>query len=171
MARPKKIITEYKVCETCRLEFFRPIKFSSIQWAKTRFCNKKCSSVWLSKIKRGISAIWNIGRKHTQEQIEKNRLAHIKPNAVRRQKGYYAIKSLERYARLKGAIGSFSLEEWNELKCEHNFRCVYCGKPEKETKLTKDHIIPITKGGTNFISNIQPLCQSCNSSKGNRLYS
>lgn len=30
---------------------------------------------------------------------------------------------------------------------------------------TKDHIVPISRGGTNHPSNLQPSCRECNSSK------
>lgn len=46
-----------------------------------------------------------------------------------------------------------------------------CSEPECrcKTDLEVDHIIPITKGGTNDLSNFQLLCHSHNSSKGNRI--
>ena len=41
--------------------------------------------------------------------------------------------------------------------------CQICGS---EDNLTIDHIVPISKGGTSDLDNLQPLCKSCNSSKG-----
>jgi hypothetical protein len=41
-------------------------------------------------------------------------------------------------------------------------RCAKCGSQEK---LEYDHIIPISKGGSNTARNIQLLCEKCNRSK------
>ena len=34
---------------------------------------------------------------------------------------------------------------------------------------TKDHVIPISKGGHNTKENIVPACQSCNNKKYNKI--
>lgn len=73
----------------------------------------------------------------------------------------------ERYAREKGADGSHTLKQWQELKLKYKNKCAICGK---EKPLTKDHIIPLSKGGSNYIENIQPLCRNCNSKKNDKLF-
>lgn len=70
----------------------------------------------------------------------------------------------------RGTIGTHSKEQWEEIKKKNNYCCMLCGMQEPFTeqqyqKLTEDHVIPISKGGTNNIDNIQPLCKSCNSRK------
>ena len=61
--------------------------------------------------------------------------------------------------------GSYLKKEWEELKEKYGFMCLACEKIEPEIKLSVDHIIPLVKGGTNLIANIQPLCRRCNAKK------
>lgn len=46
-----------------------------------------------------------------------------------------------------------------------NFTCQHCGS---RRYLAIDHIIAVSKGGANDISNYQTLCRRCNSKKGAR---
>lgn len=43
-----------------------------------------------------------------------------------------------------------------------------CSICEAKRWLTVDHIMPISKGGNNELSNLQILCKLCNSSKGSK---
>lgn len=80
------------------------------------------------------------------------------------------IEAVNRRRMLKlNVVGSHTSGEWELLKKQYGLTCPCCGKTEPTVKLTKDHIIPLTRGGSDYIENIQPLCQSCNSKKGNRV--
>lgn len=73
---------------------------------------------------------------------------------------------LKRSERLKAAraIASHTSQEWEEMLEFFAHSCVKCG--DSESKIVKDHIIPIYQGGSDGIDNLQPLCLSCNSAKG-----
>lgn len=46
--------------------------------------------------------------------------------------------------------------------------CAYCGKKFKMDKLTIDHIVPKSRGGTNQWDNTVSACKPCNSTKADR---
>jgi 5-methylcytosine-specific restriction endonuclease McrA len=74
----------------------------------------------------------------------------------------------KRWAQEKGAEGSCSAVEWKEILSFYGNKCLRCGVEGSECKLTQDHIIPVSAGGSHWPENLQPLCQPCNSAKGAR---
>lgn len=72
---------------------------------------------------------------------------------------------------------------------QHGTTCVCCGKQgthfrlcgdpatdrrhfnlyaDDGTLMTKDHIVPKSKGGLDIVTNMQPMCERCNRKKGNK---
>jgi 5-methylcytosine-specific restriction endonuclease McrA len=70
-----------------------------------------------------------------------------------------------RRTRKTQAGGSYTEQEWLELRKKYGNRCLCCNK---RRVLVPDHVIPVVKGGSSNIENIQPLCQPCNSRKSAR---
>lgn len=53
--------------------------------------------------------------------------------------------------------------EWLPKLQQFRYKCYICGNDWQE----KDHITPLSRGGSNEIENLAPICRSCNSSKCN----
>ena len=107
-----------------------------------------------------------VGRKSYERHAEERRKYSIEYFKQHPEK---SIAATNRRRALKlAAEGSHTEEEWQELKAFYNYRCLCCGKQEPEIKLTRDHVIPLTQGGSDSIDNIQPLCARCNSKKTSR---
>ena len=59
------------------------------------------------------------------------------------------------------------------LFARDRYRCQYCGRSAGELKpresLTRDHVVPLSRGGTNEWTNVVTACSSCNTRKANRM--
>jgi hypothetical protein len=61
-------------------------------------------------------------------------------------------------------VNDFTGQQWQEVQELQKHRCYYCGKRCKG-KLTRDHLTPISKNGSNTLHNIIAVCNKCNSKK------
>jgi 5-methylcytosine-specific restriction endonuclease McrA len=59
------------------------------------------------------------------------------------------------------------------LFARDRYTCQFCGRTERALGfrecLTRDHLVPISRGGTNEWTNVVTACSNCNTRKGNRL--
>lgn len=75
-----------------------------------------------------------------------------------------AAKARNRRSRESGVEGKHTADEVKSLLVRQKGKCAYCHRPIRK-KYHADHIVAIVNGGTNWISNIQLLCQPCNNQK------
>ncbi len=54
------------------------------------------------------------------------------------------------------------------LFCRDHFLCLYCGQRFNSNQLTRDHVIPTSKGGSDRWTNLVTACKRCNQRKGDR---
>jgi 5-methylcytosine-specific restriction endonuclease McrA len=94
-----------------------------------------------------------------QDQQRKSR-AKFHSDPQRHSRYIEQIKTHVHHRRSRD--GSFNLSQWNIIKQACASVCLQCGS---SNDIELDHIIPLKRGGTNWITNIQPLCRACNRSK------
>ena len=72
---------------------------------------------------------------------------------------------LARY--LRRCTGRPSAETWAQIRAEvfrrDDYTCRYCG--ERGKRLECDHVVPVSRGGSNDPSNLVTACFRCNRSK------
>jgi hypothetical protein len=72
-------------------------------------------------------------------------------------------------ARRGGAPGAHTFAEWQARIRLFGWRCFHCRKRLTRTTITKDHLVPLFRGGSEDAQNLVPACKSCNSAKRDRL--
>ena len=87
-----------------------------------------------------------------------------------------ADKDRRKFERLRNKFNGVPSDQYNRIKVPEHVRifvwrrdggkCIECGA---KNSLEYDHVIPVSKGGSNTERNIQLLCESCNRSKSDKI--
>jgi 5-methylcytosine-specific restriction endonuclease McrA len=80
----------------------------------------------------------------------------------------HAVLSQRRRAKVRGSEGTHTAADIDLQYRTQNGKCWHCGK-ELNGTYEIDHLIPLSKGGTNWPNNLVCSCRKCNRSKGDKL--
>lgn len=142
-------------CSTCkaylpRSEFYRPHK---------DYICKECHKVeknarWAKR--REEDPEW-----HAEQLAQLKAWKRAHPEEVRLKRRIHKNRRLAR--RLENGTHDFTEADWYKLLEIYDCRCFYCG--QRGGDKTRDHIVPLAKGGEHTMENIVPCCADCNSKK------
>src|SRR5260221_8387159 len=77
------------------------------------------------------------------------------------------IKAANRRARKKAATGTYTAQDVQAQYKRQKGKCYWCGK--KLGKYDVDHIVPLSRGGSNQPDNLVIACPTCNQKRNNKL--
>ena len=110
------------------------------------------------------------GREYRLNNPEKEKESRKRYSQTDGGKTAMQRKTFKRRTKIEGSINTLTAEEWVDILKQYNYGCAYCGKKLVDSfDTTRDHIIPISKGGNNVKENIIPSCRSCNSKKSDKI--
>lgn len=133
----------------------------------------------------GISVSTLYEWKNTKSEISEaykkgyaNQVAVVESAAMKTMTGYDVWEetweriSDDRQKKRHSGDVALTQKEWEFCLKYFGYRCCYCDESisgidpkSKRSKATKDHIVPLEKGGKMDRFNIVPACQKCNSAK------
>jgi 5-methylcytosine-specific restriction endonuclease McrA len=132
----------------------------------TRIC-KKCNALRVKLYYKANPEKKKAVRKRVNKRsYDKNRPARLKQKSEYGKANPEKRKSwAQKRVEAMGAVWELKPGEWPALLRKLGRKCLCCGSTKD---ITKDHVIPLIEGGRHHISNLQPLCRSCNSRKGRK---
>lgn len=79
----------------------------------------------------------------------------------------YRVHWNNRSARKRSNDGTHTIQQIQEQLARQKYKCYYCSA--KLTEYHIEHIVPLSRGGSNSIDNIVLACPTCNISKNDRM--
>lgn len=111
---------------------------------------------------------WRENREYALEMLKAYRKKHPEKwreyglTRYRKSPEKWVEYGSRRRARIANAEGDFTSEQWLAMREYYEDTCFCCGE---QGQVTFDHVVPISRGGTNTVANGQPLCLGCNKKK------
>lgn len=161
-------------CKSCFIE--RTSKYSKSEMG--RATAKKYRLKWVSKVKERYKK-W---QQSPMGKITLKKYRKSERNQAYRRKyeNEYSKRELpkakdrvfvarRRANRISTSDGTVTFKRLEQLLKKQNYECNLCHKSFRQIKRHLDHIVPLSKGGTHTIKNVQWLCYVCNISKSNKV--
>lgn len=79
-----------------------------------------------------------------------------------------AVVVLREYRAMGGRRAQFNYPSKKNILIREDFKCSYCLKPLSFGSVTRDHVVPTSRGGPDSILNVVASCKICNGKKGAR---
>lgn len=105
-------------------------------------------------------------RKHPERGKEKRE--KLKREHPERYRAYYKQGEARRRARERAADGCFTTQDILTQYKHQRGKCYYCGKKVGKVYHV-DHVVPLSRGGSNGPENIVIACPTCNMRKASKL--
>ena len=147
-------------CKSCNIQ--RAKLWAQNNKEKRKAIAEKYRLANIEKCKAAVkkSQLKNPERINRWTEENKEKIKQYKEKWRKNNKEYFIADKHRR----RGASGTFTTAQINKLFLLQIGKCVCCRKDISDG-FHRDHIVPITKGGSNDILNIQLLCASCTHSK------
>lgn len=146
------------VCRVC-FTYYADVPENFYRKSKGKGFQATCRACWQVQNRVNFKKYYAENRDALREQAK--RFEQENPDWVRAKKN-------RRRARLRNAEGSHTREDIQKQYEAQKGCCHWCDEPVGK-KYHVDHVIPLSRGGSNGPENLVIACPTCNSAKGTKM--
>lgn len=148
------------VCKNCIKERSRIYRENNLEKERSRKHNNPTVKAYSKKYYQENKNTIVSKRKQNSVVIQQYQKSYFKLWYID-NKDKVATNGRNRRARIQNAEGYATTEQVQARMAYYGYRCIYCGGPFEHV----EHMIPLSRGGTNWPANLAPSCGDCNWSK------